>query len=83
MTRDEARTIVCRALASVAPEADVARLGGCDDLQGDLELDSIDFLAVIEAVETATGARIPEHDFPLLASLAGFVDYVAASASAA
>jgi acyl carrier protein len=83
MTRDDARALVCGALRAVAPEADVARLGPCDDLQGDLELDSIDFLAVVAEVENALGRRIPERDLPRLASLDGFVDYVAASAPAA
>ena len=52
-----------------------------DDLiQDALDLDSMDFLNLVTAVHEATGIDVPERDYPALASVGGFVGYLAAAA---
>ena len=79
MRRDEARRVVEQALAQVAPELDPATIDPHEPLQADLGIDSIDFLNLVEGVAGAIGRDIPESDYARLATLEGFVDYVAAS----
>lgn len=65
----EAMELVRSVLHEVAPEADLAQLGGDEALQEVLELDSIDFLNLAEGICERTGIEIPERDFPQLLTL--------------
>lgn len=79
MTADAARDLVLRALADVAPEADLDHLPGDRRLQEELDLDSMDFLTVLEAVAEGAGVDIPDRDAARLATLDGAVDYLVAA----
>ena len=79
MTPDDARKLVEHELAQVAPEIDPATIDPHEPLQADLDIDSIDFLNLVEGVAGAIGRDIPESDYAQLATLQGFIDYVAAS----
>ncbi len=79
MRRDEALRVVEQALAQVAPEIDPATIDPHEPLQADLDIDSIDFLNLVEGVAGAIGRDIPESDYARLATLEGFVDYVVAA----
>ncbi len=57
---------------SYAVEVETARL------RQDLELDSLDFLRLIETIAQATGVDTPERDYGQVATVKGLVDYVAA-----
>jgi len=57
---------------SYAAEVETARL------RQDLELDSLDFLRLIETIAQATGVDTPERDYGQVATVQGLVDYVAA-----
>jgi acyl carrier protein len=46
-------------------------------MRDELDLDSMDVLALIEGVAEAVGVDIPEHDYPMLTTLTEFADYVA------
>ncbi len=78
MTRDEIRAAVLRALASVAPEADLSTLAANVDLREQLDIDSVDFLNVLVAIHDALGVDIPEVDYPKLSTLEACVAYLAA-----
>lgn len=79
MNPDDARTAVLAALARVAPEIDPATVGDDDELQVELELDSMDFLNLVTAVSEATGVDIPERDYPQILTLASFAAYLVTS----
>lgn len=79
MNPDDARTAVLAALARVAPEIDPATVGDDDELQVELELDSMDFLNLVTAVSEATGVDIPERDYPQILTVASFATYLVAS----
>jgi acyl carrier protein len=81
MTTDDIRAAVLASLADVAPEADPATIDPAVPLQEQLDLDSMDFLALLEGVATRTGVELPERDYAEVASLQGCVDYVASAAA--
>lgn len=72
-----ATSLILAAVAEVAPEADLASLDPTADLTEQLELDSMDFLNVVVAVNEATGVEIPERDYPELSTLDRFAAYLA------
>ncbi len=78
MTPEQATRAISEALTRVAPDADVGGLAPGDDLRDALELDSLDFLAFVEALSDRIGRRIDEDDYPKLATLGSARDFVAA-----
>jgi acyl carrier protein len=78
MTETELRSALLDALASVAPEADLAHLDPTQALRDELEIDSMDFLGFVVAVHRRTGVEIPEADYPKLATLDSAVSYLEA-----
>ncbi|MGE0028526.1 MAG: acyl carrier protein [Thermoleophilia bacterium] len=78
MTEDDATAVILDALAEVAPEADPARLDADAPIQDQVDLDSMDFLALMEAVRTRTGIEVPESDYRRLATIADGARYLAA-----
>ncbi|HEU4667852.1 MAG TPA: acyl carrier protein [Arthrobacter sp.] len=77
MNEQDARTAVHRALGQVAPDVEPADLAEGARLRQDLELDSLDFLRLVETVYTATGINIPESDYPQVATVGGLIAYIA------
>ena len=78
MTEDEIRDAVLQALSEVAPEADPAELEPDVPLRDQLDIDSMDFLNFVIALDKELGVAVPETDYPKLATLDGCVAYLAA-----
>lgn len=78
MTVEQARDVVLMALAEIAPEMDPAELDPDDDFAEALDIDSMDHLNFILAVNAKTGVEIPERDYPKLTTLNDAVGYVQA-----
>lgn len=78
MTEQEARAAVRAAIASVAPDVDLAGLDEDARLRQDLELDSLDFLRLVQTIDTATGVDIPERDYAKVATVKGLIAYLTA-----
>ncbi|MCK6452640.1 MAG: phosphopantetheine-binding protein [Alphaproteobacteria bacterium] len=76
MTDDELRKLVLDALAGVAPELDPATLKPDKSLRDQLDIDSMDFLNFMIALNEALGVDIPETDQPKLVTLDGAVAYL-------
>lgn len=62
MTPDEARDLIEQALRGVVPDADIRGLPGDTDLRDAFELDSLDFVEIIERLSTGSGRRIEEDE---------------------
>jgi len=60
---DRAHTAIREALAAVAPEADLDDVRPKERLRDALDLDSLDFLSLIEQLRHLTGVDIPESDY--------------------
>lgn len=80
MIPDEAFDLLVRLLHRIAPEISRDELVPHARLQEDFGLDSMDFLNLVTALHTETGLDVPEHDYPQLDTVSGFVDYVVRAA---
>ncbi|KIS28966.1 phosphopantetheine-binding protein [Arthrobacter sp. SPG23] len=78
MNEQEARQAVHTAISQVAPDVDFDGLDEGSRLRQDLELDSLDFLRLVETINEGTGVDIPERDYAAVATVKGLIDYLAA-----
>jgi acyl carrier protein len=69
MTTEQVLRMVRTVLHEVAPDADLDQLDPGADLRDALELDSLDFLQVVELLTERSGVRIDEEDYPRLRTL--------------
>ncbi len=76
MNPDQARDALRTALSRVAPEADLDEVADGERMRDSLDLDSMDFLALLEQIATLTGIDVPERDYDQVQSVAGFVTYL-------
>lgn len=67
----EAVTMILTAIADVAPELEpeLAELDLDVDFWTELQLDSMDHLAIMTRLATASGRDIPERDYPRLTTV--------------
>jgi acyl carrier protein len=77
MNEQDARRAVHSAIGQVAPDVDLAGLDEGARLRQDLELDSLDFLRLVETIDESTGVDIPERDYNSVATVKALIDYVA------
>ncbi|MCY7289371.1 MAG: acyl carrier protein [Cryobacterium sp.] len=77
MTEQEARAAVYAAIHQVAPDVDTDDLDESARLRQDLELDSLDFLRLIETIHEATNVDIPERDYAVIPTVIRLITYVA------
>lgn len=78
MTPADITETIAAELRRIAPEANLAGVDRSADLREALELDSMDFLNLLIALDRRLAIAIPEADYPKVATLAGLVDYLAA-----
>ncbi len=76
MNTDQSQQTVLALLAEIAPEADLETLDSRADLRTELDLDSMDFLNLVEGLAEGTGVDIPEGDYARVRSLSALVAYV-------
>jgi acyl carrier protein len=79
MNEQECRNVVIRALTRVAPDIDPTQIDPDIELAEQLDIDSMDFLGVIVAINELTGIEIPERDYPKLSTLDAAAAYLAAA----
>jgi len=79
MNEQELRDAVIQALTRVAPDIDPTRIDPDTDLAEQLDIDSMDFLGVIVAIDELTGIEVPERDYPKLSTLETATAYLAAA----
>ncbi len=77
MTAEEIKKVVLQTLAQVAPEADLEALDPRHTFHDQFDLDSVDFLDFVTALERRLDIRIPDLDAVHLATLDGCVRYLA------
>jgi acyl carrier protein len=81
MTPGELERTVLDALGEVAPEADLEAIERDVPLRDQLDIDSMDFLNFVIAVNERTGIDIPESDYASLATLDGCLEYLSRAAN--
>jgi acyl carrier protein len=77
MNDTELRQLVESVIQRVAPEADLGRLSPAVDFRDELEIDSMDFLILVDELHERTGVDIPERDYPQLSTVDGCIAYLA------
>ena len=73
---NDIETRILEALTEVAPEMESVNLDPDKNFRDQIDLDSVDFLQYILALEQKVGIKVPEIDYPKLSSLKGSVNYV-------
>jgi acyl carrier protein len=81
MTNAEALTLFAHLLHGIAPEVDVAEVDQNVPFQDECDLDSMDFLNLITALQKETGINIPERDYARVSTITDFVTYLTQAAS--
>jgi len=74
----DARTTVLGLLGEIAPEIDLDAVPDDEDLRDAVDLDSLDFLTLVERVHERTGVDVPEMDYDQVRTLRGWADYLVA-----
>ena len=77
MTREELREVVLAQLARIAPEIDPAVLDTATPLREQVDLDSVDFMNFLVAVDRELGVVVPEMHYARMSTLDDCVDYLA------
>lgn len=75
------KSVVAEVLAGIAPEADLSTVDPTERLRDELDLDSMDLLALYTGLHQRLSIEIPEADYPELATLDGLLAYLARKAS--
>lgn len=76
MTTDEAKTIIFDILGEIAPEVDASDVDHSIDLTEQLDLDSMDYLTWMLAINKRTGIDIPQRDVSKFLTIEGAADYL-------
>lgn len=77
MIDQDIRCTILRLLSDIAPEADMASIRPNVNIRDQLEIDSMDFLNFVIAVDKELHIDIPERDYPKLATLDACAAYLA------
>lgn len=76
-TEQDLRALVISVLTDVAPDVDPGAIDDDADFVEQLDIDSMDFLNIVVAINERTGIEIPERDYPKLSTLNDAVGYLA------
>jgi acyl carrier protein len=78
MNTDQAKAIIFRVLEDIAPEVDPSTVDHEVDLTDQLDLDSMDYLNWMLAINKTTGIDIPQRDVSKFITIDGAADYLVA-----
>ncbi|MGP0033137.1 MAG: acyl carrier protein [Solirubrobacteraceae bacterium] len=76
-TEPEIRALVIGVLTEVAPDVDADAIDPDANFREELDIDSMDFLNIVVAINERIGIEIPERDYPKLSTLNDAVSYLA------
>ncbi|WP_369386565.1 acyl carrier protein [Streptomyces sp. CG1] len=65
----EAMAVIRESITQIVPDADFTQVEPDDKFRDVLELDSLDFLSLVQLLSERTGIRIDEEDYPELTTL--------------
>jgi acyl carrier protein len=78
MNRQQIRDAVLEVLGQIAPEADPASIDPNVNLRDQLDIDSMDFLNFLIALDKQLHVDIPERDYGQLTTVEACVEYLSA-----
>lgn len=74
--KEELKEVIFKLISDIAPEADLQSLDPSDNLRDELDLDSMDFMNLVEAINKELSVNIPEIDYTKVDSLASMISYI-------
>lgn len=77
MTPEAIREVLIQELGAIAPEIDAGTVDPDADLREEMDIDSMDFLNLINALHERLQVDIPEADYAKLESITKAVAYLA------
>ena len=81
MTPEQARAMLDTTLREIVPDADLTTLPPGADLRDTFELDSLDFVELVDRLSTRAGFRIEEDDADGMRSMNAAIDFLVAHTS--
>ena len=81
MKDDQARELFASMIHEIAPEIDLSSMDGDANLQEELDIDSVDFLNLVQMIHDITGLNVPETDYAKMSSINACITYLAARVS--
>lgn len=76
MKRIELQGILFEELLNIAPELEPSQIDADEDLREELDIDSMDFMILMVALQKRLGISIPDTDHHLLNSINNLVSYL-------
>lgn len=76
MDKTDMRHLIVEELCNIAPEIEPEQIPDDEDLRDALDLDSMDFLRLIAAVNKKAGLNIPESDYGKVLTIDEMVAYL-------
>jgi len=76
VTEDEIRTFIMESISDIAPDAEWDDVDPKQSLRDELDLDSMDFLALVRAIHERLEVDVPESDYAKIDSLDGCAAYL-------
>ena len=77
MNSEEIKSTVLRLLGDIAPEADLTQLNPDRNIRDQLDIDSMDFLNFVIALDKELHIAVPETDYQKIATIHDCVAYLA------
>ena len=81
MNQTQAQEAVRAALAQIAPEVDLDTVSPNERFRSAADIDSLDFLSLVEKLHAITGVDIPEADYPSVETLHDLTSYLTTHAA--
>ncbi|MGI0116310.1 acyl carrier protein [Zooshikella sp. RANM57] len=63
-------------IQTIAPDSDTESLDPDEDMRDELDLDSMDFLRLLESISKQLNVNIPEVDYNKITTLNNMVSYI-------
>jgi acyl carrier protein len=76
MTSDDLTPLVRRAIAIVVPEADVEALNPTVPIRDQVDMDSMDFINFVAALDELTHVAVPEAEYGRLGTVESSASYL-------
>jgi acyl carrier protein len=81
MTPEQAHELIAQTLLDIVPDADLGALSDDADFREFLELDSLDFVEMVERLSVRAGYRIEEDDYRSLRTMSDASAFLATHAA--
>jgi len=81
VNENQATDLISQALAEIAPEVNLDDVKADERLRDALDLDSVDFLSLVDSLHSLAGVSIPESDYSQMDTLEQLVHYLVTHAA--